>query len=183
MLFTETQILGAFIIDPEPRVDHRGFFARAFCAWEFERNGLATSFVQMNISSSVVKGTLRGLHYQLGPAAETKVVRCTRGAIYDLIVDLRPGSATYLQHIGVTLTAENHRALYIPKLFAHAYEALSDDVEVLYQVDSFYAPDHERGLRYDDPALAIKWPETVTVVSEKDRAWPLIVSGSRIAVV
>ncbi|HXH38961.1 MAG TPA: dTDP-4-dehydrorhamnose 3,5-epimerase [Thermoanaerobaculia bacterium] len=177
MRFTETRIPGAFVIDPEPRVDERGFFARVFCAREFAEHGLSESFVQMNISASTAKGTLRGLHYQREPASETKVVRCTRGAIYDVIVDLRPASATYLQHVGVTLTSGNHLALYIPKMFAHAYQALCDDVEVVYQVDSFYSPGHERGLRYDDPVLGIRWPETVTVVSEKDRTWPLIAAA------
>lgn len=182
MLFTETELSGAYIIDLERRTDQRGFFARAFCAQEFARHGLPTNFVQMNISFSSAKGTVRGLHYQAGPAAESKVVRCTRGAVFDVIVDLRPHSSMYLRHVGVQLTAENRRALYVPKMFAHAYQALADDVEVLYQVDSVYAPESERGLRYDDPALGIEWPEPVTVVSEKDRAWPLIVPGSRVDV-
>ncbi len=174
MLFAETRLRGAFTIDLEPRVDPRGFFARAFCTREFEQHRLTTSFVQMNISSSAAKGTVRGLHYQDGAASETKLVRCTRGAIFDVIVDLRRGSPTYLQHVVVTLTSENRRALYVPKMFAHGFQALTDGVEVLYQVDSFYAPEAERGLRYDDPVLAIRWPEAVTVVSEKDRLWPLL---------
>ena len=179
MLFHETEISGAYVIELERRVDPRGFFARAFCAREFESHNLATNFVQMNISCSSKKGTLRGLHYQTGLASETKVIRCIRGAIYDVIVDLRPGSPTYLRHASVTLTADNGKAFYVPKMFAHAYQALADDVEVLYQVDAFYSAEHERGLRYDDPALAIPWPETVTVVSEKDRSWPLLHAALR----
>jgi dTDP-4-dehydrorhamnose 3,5-epimerase len=182
MLFTETKLSGAFIIDLERRTDGRGFFARAFCAEEFARHGLSSSFVQMNISVSSSLGTVRGLHYQAGPAAETKVVRCTRGAVFDVIVDLRAGSPTYLMHVGVRLTAENRRALYVPRMFAHAYQALTDAAEVLYQVDAMYAPDSERGLRYDDPTLGIDWPVPVTVVSEKDRAWPLIVPGAPVEV-
>jgi len=174
MFFTETAIRGAFLVDPDLKTDQRGFFARTFCALEFEQHGLATTFVQTNVSFSALRGTLRGLHYQVDPASETKLVRCTRGAIHDVIVDLRPGSPTFLQSIAVTLTFENHRGLYVPKRFAHGFQALSDDVEVSYQVDAFYSPEHERGLRYDDPVLAIQWPETVTAISEKDQRWPLI---------
>lgn len=182
MLFTETELSGAFIIDLERRADQRGFFARAFCAQEFAQHGLRTTFVQMNISHSSVKGTVRGLHYQVGAAAESKVVRCTRGAVFDVIVDLRPDSLTYLRHIGWQLTADNRRAFYVPKMFAHAYQALTADAEVLYQVDAMYAPGSERGLRYDDPTLGIVWPVPVTVVSEKDRAWPLILPDTRVEV-
>jgi dTDP-4-dehydrorhamnose 3,5-epimerase len=174
MRFTETPIPGAFVIDLEPRVDERGSFARAFCAQELERQGLETWFVQMNLSVSNAKGTIRGLHYQIGAASETKIVRCIRGAIFDVLVDLRPDSPTLRRHFGVTLSGENRRALYIPKMCAHAFQALTDDVEVLYQVDAFYSPESERGLRFDDPVLGIEWPEAVTVVSEKDRSWPLI---------
>lgn len=174
MLFTETDLRGAFVIDLERRGDERGFFARAFCTEEFARQGLVGVFVQMNVSFSAAKGTIRGLHYQTPPAAETKLVRCTRGAIYDVIVDLRPESPTFRKHVGVELTADNRRALYVPKSFAHAFQSLTDDVEVLYQVDAPYAPQFECGLRHDDPALAIRWPLPVTVVSEKDRSWPLL---------
>lgn len=177
MIFTRTELAGSFVIEPELRVDERGFFARVFCQREFEQHGLTTGFVQMNISCSRSKGTLRGLHYQTGAAAETKVIRCTRGAIRDVIVDLRHNSPTFLRHVGVTLTAENHLALYVPKHFAHGYQALQDDVEVVYQVDSFYTPAAECGLRFDDPALGIVWPQAVTVVSDKDRAWPLLDRG------
>ncbi len=174
MRFTETKLPGAYIIDVDLHADDRGFFARAFCAREFADKGLNPAFVQANISFNAKKGTLRGLHYQIEPAAETKLVRCTRGAIYDVIVDLRPGSPTYLQHAGVELTAENRRALYVPKMFAHGYQTLSDDAEVVYQVDAFYEPTLERGLRYDDPRLQIEWPEPVTAISNKDRAWALL---------
>jgi dTDP-4-dehydrorhamnose 3,5-epimerase len=173
VLFTPTELNGAYVIDLERRGDARGFFARAFCADEFARHGLATTFVQMNISFTAEEGTIRGLHYQIGDAAETKVVRCTRGAVYDVIVDLRPDSPTFGKHIGVELTAENRRAVYVPKMFAHGHQALTGDVELLYQVDAFYQPGAERGIRFDDPALAIAWPKAVTVVSEKDRSWPL----------
>ncbi|MEP7290287.1 MAG: dTDP-4-dehydrorhamnose 3,5-epimerase [Chloroflexota bacterium] len=174
MLFTETELPGAFMIDLELRSDARGFFARAFCIDEFGRQGLSTTIVQANISYNVAKGTLRGMHYQLEPAGETKLVRCISGAIYDVIVDLRPESPTYLQHVGVTLSAENRRALYVPKMFAHGYLTLTEGAEVLYQVDAFYAQPYERGLRYDDPALGIVWPEAVTTISEKDQAWALL---------
>jgi dTDP-4-dehydrorhamnose 3,5-epimerase len=172
VLFTPTELSGACVVDLEPRGDARGLFARAFCADEFARHGLVTAFVQMNVSFTAAKGTIRGLHYQIGDAAETKLVRCTRGAIFDVIVDLRPGSPTFGKHIGVELTADNRRAVYVPKMFAHGHQALTDDVELLYQVDAFYQPAAERGIRFDDPALAIVWPEPVTVVSEKDRSWP-----------
>lgn len=179
MLFTETRLTGAFIVDPELMADQRGGFARVFCAREFESKGLNTTFLQVNISYNPRKGTLRGLHYQLEPAPETKLVRCTSGAVYDVIVDLRPGSPTYLQHVCVELTADNHRAIYVPRMFAHGYQTLRGAAEVMYQVDEFYAPGCERGLRYDDPALAIQWPEPVTAISDKDRAWPLIATGFR----
>ncbi|HEV2720617.1 MAG TPA: dTDP-4-dehydrorhamnose 3,5-epimerase [Thermoanaerobaculia bacterium] len=172
MRFVETLLAGAFLVEPEPRADARGFFARTFCAAEFAERGLASAFVQSNVSFNHAAGTLRGMHYQLPPSAETKLVRCTSGAVYDVIVDLRPGSPTYLRHFGVELTAANRRALYVPAMFAHGYETLSDGAEVVYQVDAFYAPDCERGLRHDDPALGIRWPLPVRVISEKDQSWP-----------
>ena len=174
MLFTETPLAGAFVIDIEHKSDARGFFARSFCRAEFEAYGLDPTVAQCNISFNHRRGTLRGLHYQVAPATEVKLVRCSRGAIYDVIVDLRPNSATYLQHIGVELSADNRRALYVPEIFAHAYQALTDDAEVIYQVSAMYAPGCERGLRFDDPRLGISWPLAVSEISEKDRAWPLL---------
>lgn len=181
MIFTETPLRGAFVIDLEPRVDERGFFARTFCAREFEEHGLRPLVAQANVSFNLRSGTLRGMHYQLPPAAETKLVRCTRGAILDVIVDLREISPTYLQHFGVELTAENRRALYVPELFAHGYLTRTDEAEVEYQVSEFYTPGQERGMRYDDPALGIAWPMPIQVISDKDAAWPLLdaVAGGR----
>jgi dTDP-4-dehydrorhamnose 3,5-epimerase len=172
MRFTETELQGAFLIDLERLEDDRGFFARSFCASEFEEHDLNSTVVQSNVSFNSSKGTLRGMHYQVPPAAETKLVRCTRGAIYDAIVDLRPNSPTYLSHLGVELTAENGTALYVPEMCAHGYLTLTDDTEVTYQVGAFYAPEHERGLPHDDPAFGIEWPLPVRVISDKDRTWP-----------
>jgi dTDP-4-dehydrorhamnose 3,5-epimerase len=174
MIFTETKLPGAFIVDLEPRGDDRGFFARAFCQREFEAHGLKPLIAQANISFNYRKGTVRGLHFQVPPYAETKFVRCSRGAILDVIVDLRPDSPTYLQHVGVELTAENRRGLYVPERFAHGYQVLDDNTETTYQVGEFYAPAAEGGLRYDDPRLAIAWPLPVTDISDKDRRWPLL---------
>lgn len=174
MRFTETPLRGAFVIDLEQLVDERGFFARTFCAGEFEEHGLRPVVVQANLSFNHRSGTLRGMHYQLPPAAETKLVRCTRGAIYDVIVDLRADSSTHMQHFGVELTAENRCALYVPELFAHGYLTLTAEAEVEYQVSEFYTPGQERGMRHDDPALDIEWPVAVRVISEKDAAWPLL---------
>lgn len=171
MLFTETKLKGAFIIDLELRDDNRGAFARTFCQKEFESHGLKPSVSQCNLSYNYKAGTLRGMHYQVPPAAETKLVRCTKGAIYDVIIDLRSDSPTYMQHIGVELSEENHRALYVPELFAHGYIALTDGAEVTYQVGEFYTPGYERGIRYDDPAFGIEWPIDITVISDKDAAW------------
>lgn len=176
MRFIETTLAGAFIIEPEIREDVRGGFGRTFCVNEFAAHGLSTNIVQANLSFNHLRGTLRGLHYQLAPAAETKIIRCTSGAILDVIVDLRPESPTYLQHLAVELTAANRRALYVPKLFAHGYQTLTDGAEVTYQVDAPYAPGQERGLRYDDPRLAIRWPLPVSAISEKDMRWPLCAS-------
>lgn len=173
MIFTETKLKGAFIVDVELLADQRGAFARTFCAQEFEQHGLKSTVAQCNLSFNHKAGTIRGMHYQIPPAAETKLVRCTKGAIYDVIVDLRPASPTYRQHIGVELSADNRRALYVPELFAHGYQALTDGAEVVYQVGEFYTPGYERGLRYDDPAFGISWPLSVTVISEKDASWPL----------
>lgn len=174
MIFTETPLKGAFVVDPDPRGDDRGFFARAFCAQEFEAHGLKPVVVQANTSFNHKAGTIRGLHYQTPPAAEAKFMRCISGAIYDVIVDIRPDSPTFRQHFGVELSAENRRALYVPEMFAHGYLSLTDGAEVYYTVSEFYTPGVEGGYRYDDPALGIEWPIPVTVVSEKDAAWPLI---------
>lgn len=172
MIFTETRLEGAFIIDLERRTDERGFFARAFCQHEFRDRGLKPVIAQANIASNHRKGTLRGMHFQYPPMAETKLVRCTRGAILDIIVDLRPDSPTYLQHVAVELNEENMRALYVPERFAHGYQALRDGTDTSYQVGEFYAPDAEGGLRYDDPKLGLQWPLPVSVISPKDRAFP-----------
>ncbi|GAA6619903.1 dTDP-4-dehydrorhamnose 3,5-epimerase [Scytonema sp. NUACC26] len=174
MIFTKTELQDAYIIDLDQKPDQRGFFARTFCAQEFEAHGLKPTVAQCNLSFNHKKGTLRGMHYQLLPAAETKLIRCISGAIYDVIIDMRPESPTYLQHIGVELTAENRRALYVPEMFAHGYQALTDGAEVVYQVGEFYTPGYERGLRYDDPFFNIQWPMEVTVISDKDKNWPLM---------
>jgi dTDP-4-dehydrorhamnose 3,5-epimerase len=175
MRFTPTRLSGAFILDPERREDARGHFARTYCRREFEAHGLRQDIAQANIAWNARKGTLRGMHYQVAPAAETKLVRCTRGALWDVIVDLRPDSPTFLEHVGVELSAENGRQLFVPELFAHGYITLADDTEAAYQVGEFYAPDAERGIRYDDPALGIAWPVPVEVISDKDAAWPAFV--------
>jgi dTDP-4-dehydrorhamnose 3,5-epimerase len=174
MKFTETALKGAFIIDLEPRSDDRGFFARSFCQKEFEAHGLKTSIAQANISFNYRKGTVRGLHFQFPPAAETKFVRCSRGAIVDVIVDLRPESPTYLQHVAVELTAENRRGLFVPERFAHGYQVLEDNTETTYQVGEFYTPSAESGLRYSDPRLRIAWPLPPSEMSDKDARWPLL---------
>lgn len=172
MKFTPTPLKDAHVLELEERRDDRGFFARTFCAREFEEHGLKPTVVQCNVSCNFKKGTMRGMHYQLPPASETKLVRCTRGAIYDVIIDLRPESPSYLRHFGVELTDRNRLALYVPDLFAHGYLALTDDAEVIYQVGEYYTPGYERGIRFDDPAFNIEWPEPIVVISEKDQSWP-----------
>ncbi len=174
MKFERTAIDGVAILDLEERRDDRGFFARSFCRDEFETNGLLPDVVQCNISYNHRAGTLRGMHFQLEPATEAKLVRCIAGAIVDIIVDLRPGSPTYLDHVAVELTAANRRSLYVPPMFAHGYQTLVDDSEVMYQVSERYTPGQERGLRYDDPALGLRWPLPVDAISEKDANWPLL---------
>jgi len=171
MIFTETKLRGAFTIDLERREDNRGFFARTFCQHEFEEHGLRPIIAQVNLASNKRKGTLRGMHFQYPPAAETKLVRCTRGAILDIIVDLRPESPTYLEHVEVELSADNYRALYVPERFAHGYQALEDQTETNYQVGEFYTPGVEGGLSPYDPALGLRWPLPVTEISEKDAGW------------
>jgi dTDP-4-dehydrorhamnose 3,5-epimerase len=174
MNFTETKLAGAFTIEIKRLEDERGFFARAFCQHEFEEHGLKPLIAQANVALNRKKGTLRGMHFQYPPAGETKLVRCTRGAILDIIVDLRPESPTYLQHVAVELNEENHRALYVPERFAHGYQALRDDTETSYQVGEFYTPGAEGGLRYNDPALGLEWPLPVSVISEKDQKFGLL---------
>lgn len=172
MIFTETKLKGAYIVDLEKREDERGFFARGWCQNEFEAHGLAPRVVQANISYNKKRGTLRGMHYQIAPYEETKLVRCTRGALYDVIVDLRPTSPSYKQWFGVELTADNYKMLYVPEGFAHGFITLQDETEATYQVSQFYTPGSERGLRYNDPAFGIEWPAEVQVISEKDKSWP-----------
>ena len=171
MIFTETKLKGAFIIDLDRRTDERGFFARAFCQNEFRDHGLNPIIAQANLASNAKKGTVRGMHFQYPPAAESKLVRCTRGAILDIIVDLRPESPTYLEHISVELSEDNMRALYVPERFAHGYQALRDNTDTSYQVGEFYTPEAEGGLRYDDPRLGLKWPLPVSVISLKDQGF------------
>jgi dTDP-4-dehydrorhamnose 3,5-epimerase len=173
MIFSETRLAGAYVVDLERREDERGFFARAWCANEFAEHGLATRLVQVNVSFNERQGTVRGMHFQIEPHAEAKLVRCTRGAVYDVIVDLRPASSTFKQWVGVELTADNRRAVYVPEGFAHGYQTLVPKTETFYQVSEFYAPDAERGVRWDDPAFGIDWPDPVgAFLSAKDRSWP-----------
>lgn len=171
MIFKETKLQGAFVIDIERITDDRGYFARAFCQREFEEHGLNSVIAQANVAFNRTRGTLRGMHFQYPPAAESKLVRCTRGRIHDIIVDLRPESATYLEHVAVELSVENSRALYVPERFAHGYQVLDNDTETSYQVGEFYTPGAEGGLRYDDSGLGLDWPIPVTVISEKDQGW------------
>lgn len=172
MKFYPSPLQGAFTIELDKRGDERGFFARMFCENEFRELGLETRFVQINNSLTALKGTLRGLHYQMAPKSEVKVVRCIRGALWDVILDLRAGSPTFKQWFGATLTAENRTMMYVPRGFAHGFVTLTDDTEAFYLVSEFYAPDQERGVRYNDPAHGIEWPEEPVEVSEKDRNWP-----------
>ncbi len=174
MIFTTTPIEGVAVLDLETRSDDRGFFARSFCQEEFADHGLLPMVEQCNIAYNFKAGTLRGMHYQLPPATEAKLVRCIAGAIVDIIVDLRSDSPTYLQHVAVELTASNRRSLYVPPMFGHGYQTLTDDAEILYQVSEKYTPGCERGLRFNDPALGLKWPLPVTVISDKDASWPLL---------
>jgi len=170
--FRETPLQDAWLVEPTGRQDERGFFARVFCVDEFGAAGLETNYVQINNSLSRKAGTLRGMHYQLPPAAEVKVVRCIRGAFWDCIVDLRPDSPTFARWFGVTLSAENRSMLYVPRGFAHGFITLTDDAEALYLVSDAYAPERERGLRWDDPFFGIEWPREPIELSAKDKAWP-----------
>ncbi|MCX7632622.1 MAG: dTDP-4-dehydrorhamnose 3,5-epimerase [Turneriella sp.] len=172
MKFHPTPLKDAFIIELEKRGDERGFFARAFCVKEFDAHGIDRNVVQINNSLSVQKYTLRGMHYQLPPHAETKIVRCIRGALYDVILDLREDSPTFGQWFAAELSAENRNMMVVPKGFAHGFLTLEDNTEALYLVTEFYAPQAERGLRYNDPRFGIKWPHEPAVISDKDRTWP-----------
>ena len=176
MRFIATKLEGVYIIEPERQEDSRGLFARTFCAREFGEQGLVDAFVQCNTSWNVRRGTVRGLHYQLPPSSEVKLVRCTTGALLDVVVDLRPDSQTYLQHVAIELTAKNRLALYISQMFAHGFQALEDGTEVFYQMSEFYAPKLAKGIRYDDPKIGIKWPLAVTSISDQDLSWTLLES-------
>jgi len=175
MKFTETAIGGVYLVELERLEDERGFFARTYCADEFVAHGLDPAVVQCNISFNRKAGTLRGMHFQAPPVFETKLVRCTAGAIHDVVVDLRPESSTHRQHVTAELSAANRLALYIPKgPLPHGFQTLEDDTEIFYQMGERFTPGAERGVRYDDPALGIEWPLPVTTIAEKDRAWTLL---------
>lgn len=172
MKFTETKLKGAYLITPDFIDDERGFFARTFCHQEFQEHGLNINIVQCNISFNVRKGTVRGMHYQMPPHAEVKVIRCTAGAIVDVIIDLRPDSPTFKQWFSIELNDKNHQMLYVPEGFAHGYQTIAPRTEIFYQVSNFYHPASERGIRWDDPAFEIKWPLPVTDISKKDASHP-----------
>jgi dTDP-4-dehydrorhamnose 3,5-epimerase len=172
MRFLETSLAGAYIIELERREDARGFNARTWCEHEFREHGLTTRLAQANVIFNRRRGTLRGMHYQVPPHAESKLFRVTRGAVHDVIIDLRPESPTYEQWAAFELTPDDYRMLYVPERFAQGFQALEDDTELVYQVSAFYAPEFERGIRHDDPAFGISWPLPVEVISAKDRAWP-----------
>ncbi len=171
--FTETPLAGAYLIDLQPHCDERGFFARTFCRVEFESHGLNPEVVQCNISFNLKAGTVRGMHYQKPPHSEAKLVRCVRGKIQDVIVDLRPNSDTYRQHFSAELSADNRRALFVPELFAHGFQTLVDETEVEYQMSESYDPASSAGFRYDDPAFHLGWPREISVISAQDLAWPV----------
>jgi dTDP-4-dehydrorhamnose 3,5-epimerase len=172
MTFEETELKGGFVVGLKKIEDNRGFFARAWCQKEFADAGLNPNLVQINLAASHKAGTLRGMHFQEAPHAEAKLIRCTRGRIFDVMIDLRPESPTHRKWFGLELSAENHRMLYIPEGFAHGYETLTDDAEMLYQTSQAFASGSARGVRYDDPAFGIVWPLPVSVISEADRKWP-----------
>jgi len=172
MQFIETELKGAYIIEPERLEDERGFFARSFCKNEFKEHGLNDNLAQCNISFNKEKGTMRGMHLQIPPKEEAKLVRCTMGSIHDIIVDLRKDSPTFKMHVGDTLTPDNRKMLYVPEGFAHGFITLEDNTEVFYQMSEFYAPECARGYRYNDPAFGIDWPQEVKVISDRDRDYP-----------
>ena len=174
MIIRQTEVESVLVIEPELLEDDRGFFARIFCTEELAAHGIQFQIAQINASYNRQERTIRGLHYQTGVHAEAKLIRCTAGAVFDVVVDMRPESPTYLRHFGVVLSAENRLSVYVPRLCAHGYLALSDGAEILYPVDVPYVASAERGVRYDDPVVDIEWPIDVRVVSEKDRSWPTI---------
>jgi dTDP-4-dehydrorhamnose 3,5-epimerase len=172
MIFTETRLKNAFLIDPERFEDERGFFARSWCELEFRNNGIEIKFVQCNISFNKKMGTLRGIHYQASPYEEARLIRCTMGAIYDVIVDLRPNSLTYKKWISTELTSDNRRMIYVPKGFAHGFLTLTDNSEIFYMMSEYYAPGFNRGIKWNDPVLGITWPTDVRVISSQDKSYP-----------
>jgi dTDP-4-dehydrorhamnose 3,5-epimerase len=179
MIFHQTSLDGPFLVELDRKEDLRGFFARAFCSKELHDHGVEFNAAQVNISRSAKKGTLRGMHYQAEPVVEPKFIRCIRGSVWDVIIDMRPGSKTFLQHYAVELSAENGLALYVPDRFAHGNQALTDDSELLYVMGGYYTPGYEQGVRHDDPAVGIQWPLQVTVIDDKDQRWPLIGAGAQ----
>ncbi len=172
MIFVETPLKGAFVIEPEPHHDTRGFFTRTWCQREWEAHGLNPRIAQCSISYNRKADTLRGMHYQVAPHQEAKLVHCIRGAIYDVIIDLRPDSPTFMHHLAVTLTADDRKMLYMPEGFAHGFQTLEDLTEVFYQISEFYAPDHARGVRWNDPAFGIQWPPGERIITERDQSYP-----------
>ncbi|MGK2849297.1 MAG: dTDP-4-dehydrorhamnose 3,5-epimerase family protein [Candidatus Limnocylindrales bacterium] len=177
MRFVETALRGAYVVELEERSDDRGFFARTFCVREFEAQGLNTRISQCNLSYNRRRGTLRGLHYQAEPAGEAKLIRCIAGAVHQVLVDMRPQSATYLRHVAVELSAANRLAVYLPEFVAAGIQTLEDDTSLMYQVSEFHTPEAERGVRFDDPAIGISWPLPVTEISDKDAAWAYLERG------
>lgn len=172
MIFKQTKLPGAYVIEVEKREDQRGFFGRTFCQEEFEARGLNSQVVQCNISFNKRKGTLRGMHFQAAPFAETKLVRCTSGSIYDVIIDLRPASSAFKQHFAIELSAENRRMLYIPEDMAHGFQTLEDDTEVFYQMSQVFSPEHAHGFRWNDPAFGIEWPADERIIIGRDQNYP-----------
>ncbi len=171
MIFSETALAGAYVVDIDRREDNRGYFARMFCMEEFSARGLQSMVAQASLSFNAKSATLRGMHFQYPPAAETKYIRCTRGAVLDVIIDLRPESPTYLRHLAVELSAENGRGLYVPERFAHGFLTLVDDTELTYLISESHTPNAEGGFRYDDPMIGVAWPLPVSVISERDTRW------------
>lgn len=176
MIFTETKLLGAFVIEPEMHEDRRGFFARTFCREEFGAHGLDPAVVQCNTSFNRFKGSLRGMHFQAVPYSEVKLVRCTAGSVYDVIIDLRPASPTFKAYFAVELSSRNRKMVYVPKGFAHGFQTLEDNTEVFYQMSEYYCAEHSRGVRWDDPAFGIAWPAGERIIIERDRNYPDFVS-------
>jgi dTDP-4-dehydrorhamnose 3,5-epimerase len=172
VIFHETVLRGAYVVETEPLSDDRGLFARTWCQREFAARGLETRVAQCSTSFNAKTGTLRGMHYQIEPFAETKIVRCTRGAIHDVVIDLRDDSPTFRRYFEIVLSADNRKTIYVPKGFAHGFQTLEDDTEVLYQISQFYSPEHARGVRWDDPAFGIRWPDAVRTIADRDRSYP-----------